>query len=147
MLNKSLKSLISDINDEVAILANASALIYELLPNVNWVGFYLHKNNKLILGPFQGRPACVEIEIGKGACGMCAENLTPIIIEDVSKVSNYISCHAETQSEIVLPIVIKNKLYGVLDIDSKQINRFSFNEQKLLQKSTQLIANKLLSLS
>src|SRR5690554_3127171 len=146
MLNKSLKSLIADTHDEVAILANSSALLYELLPDVNWVGFYLYKMDKLILGPFQGKPACVDIEINKGACGTAAKTLKPIILEDVNKIDNYIACHPETNSEIVLPIALNGKIYGVLDIDSTTIGRFTKDDQKLLEASVDIITKKLLSI-
>lgn|SRR5690554_4958535 len=146
MLNKSIKSLIEDTHDEVAILANSAALLYELLPDVNWVGFYLFKNNKLILGPFQGKPACVDIEIGKGACGTAAKTLKPVILKDVNKIDNYIACHPETNSEIVLPMTLNGNLYGVLDIDSTTIGRFTLEDQKLLTESVDIITKKLLSI-
>jgi len=143
-LNKTLESLICDINDEVAILANASALLYEMLEDVNWVGFYLLKNNQLVLGPFQGKPACVYIKLGKGACGTCAKEKRTIILEDVKKVENYISCHDETNSEIVVPIIINDTLYGVLDIDSTSVNRFKEDDKLLLEESINILSNKLL---
>ncbi|HHU56056.1 MAG TPA: GAF domain-containing protein [Acholeplasmataceae bacterium] len=142
-LNVALNSLLNDTNDEIAILANASSLLYDFLDDVNWVGFYLLKNNKLVLGPFQGKPACVYIELGRGACGRCAESKETVILEDVKKEKNYISCHDETNSEIVIPLLIDNKIYGVLDIDSTSVNRFKESDKITLEESAKIIANKI----
>ena len=140
---KSLASLLENTNDNVAVLANASAFIYEILDDVNWVGFYINKNNALKLGPFQGRPACVDIKIGKGVCGSSASSRKSIIIEDVKKIDNYISCHDETRSEIVIPMIKDNILIGVLDIDSTKVSRFTENDQLLLEDLVSVIINNL----
>lgn len=142
-MNKALESLISDTYDEVAILANAASLLYDYLEDVNWVGFYLVKDYRLVLGPFQGKPACVYIELGKGACGTCAETKETVILENVKTVDNYISCHDETNSEIVVPLIVNNKVYGVLDIDSTTINRFTQQDKILLEESAKIISKKL----
>jgi len=138
-LNKSLDSLLENTNDNIAVLANASAFINEFIGDVNWVGFYLLKNNALVLGPFQGRSACVDIQIGKGVCGSAALQRKSIIVKDVKLIDNYISCHDETRSEIVIPIIINDNLYGVLDIDSLVVDRFSDNDRILLEEIVEII--------
>lgn len=142
-MEKSLEALLSGIDDEVAIMANASAFIYEFVNDINWVGFYVIKNDRLVLGPFQGRSACVYINLGKGACGSAAQNREIVVLEDVRTVENYIACHEETRSEVVIPIIINNKVYGVLDIDSTTVNRFDINTIDLLKKITHVIENSL----
>lgn len=143
---KSLDSLLESTNDNIAVLANASAFINEVLDDVNWVGFYLYKNNALKLGPFQGRPACVDIEIGKGVCGTAASKKQTIIINDVTKIDNYIACHEETRSEIVIPIIINNSLYGVLDIDSLTVDRYKNEDKILLEAIVNIISKHLVIL-
>ena len=138
-LIKSLDSLLENTNDNIAVLANASAFINEFIGDVNWVGFYLLKNNALVLGPFQGRSACVDIQIGKGVCGSAALQRKSIIVKDVKLIDNYISCHDETRSEIVIPIIINDNLYGVLDIDSLVVDRFSDNDRILLEEIVEII--------
>jgi GAF domain-containing protein len=138
-LIKSLDSLLENTNDNIAVLANASAFINEFIGDVNWVGFYLLKNDALVLGPFQGRSACVDIQIGKGVCGRCALVRKSIIIKDVKQIDNYISCHDETRSEIVLPIIINDNLYGVLDIDSLTVDRFSEDDLIILEEFVEII--------
>lgn len=142
-MNNQLDSLLSAIDDEIAILASAAAFIYEFVPDINWVGFYLYKKDKLVLGPFQGRTACVYIPLGKGACGRSAENKETIILDDVTKVENYIACHEETRSEIVIPLVINNKIYGVLDVDSISLKRFDEETKKMFEEFAKTITNNL----
>lgn len=138
-MHKELDNLLSGINDEIAILANASAFIFEFVHDLNWVGFYLYKNNQLVLGPFQGRAACVYIQMGRGACGRSAESKKTIVLDDVTKVENYIACHEETRSEIVIPLVIDNQIYGVLDVDSLIISRFDEETKKMFEEYAQII--------
>ncbi len=109
---------------EVSALANIASYIYENMIDVSWVGFYLIRDGKLILGPFCGKPACTEIEIGRGVCGRSAEIVQPIVVPDVHKFDGYISCDDEVNSEIVYPIYKGGKIYGVLDIDSNTVDRF-----------------------
>jgi GAF domain-containing protein len=142
-MNKSLDSLLQTIDDEVALLANAAAFMFEFIPNINWVGFYLYKQGKLVLGPFQGRTACVYIPMGKGACGRSALLKQTIILDDVTKVENYIACHEETRSEIVVPLVINDEIYGVLDVDSVTLNRFDEKAKKLFEELAQTIVDNL----
>ena len=127
--------------DELPItkLCNASALINALIGRINWCGFYLKKNNELILGPFQGMPACTKIEIGKGVCGTAALKRETLLIEDVHKFEGHIACDAASNSEIVVPIVKDDKLIGVLDLDSDEFSRFTELEQKYLEKSVDIL--------
>jgi len=135
-----LESLIKDENDsDLTKLCNAAALIDALVGRNNWCGFYLAKNNYLILGPFQGMPACTKIEIGKGVCGTAALKKKTILVEDVHNFDGHIACDAATNSEIVVPIVKDDKLYGVLDLDSEEFKRFTILEQKYLEEAVNVI--------
>lgn len=127
--------------DELPItkLCNASALINALIGRINWCGFYLKKNNELILGPFQGMPACTKIEIGKGVCGTAALKKETLLIDDVHNFKGHIACDAASNSEIVIPIVKDDKLIGVLDLDSDEFSRFTELEQKYLEKSVDIL--------
>ena len=120
-----------EIYEDVTVLSNTSAIIYQLFPNINWVGFYLYKNNILQLGPFQGKPACMKIPLDKGVCGYSARNKTSIIVPDVHKFEGHIACDSDSNSELVIPIIINNELYGLLDIDSTLFNRFSNDDLTL----------------
>ena len=111
-------------DDLIARMANLSALLYRGIPNVNWAGFYRKIDYQLILGPFQGKPACTPIAIGKGVCGCCAETLQIQCVANVHEYPGHIACDAESKSEIVLPIIIKDTLLGVLDIDSDVYGNF-----------------------
>ncbi len=133
-LNLISKTFFNGINDEITILSNASALINDYIPNISWVGFYLNKNNKLILGPFQGKVACMEIDFSKGVCGACARKKETIIVPNVHEFEGHIACDSRTNSEIVVPIIIDNNLYGVLDIDSLEFNRFNNSDKEGLEK-------------
>ncbi|MDT3994486.1 GAF domain-containing protein, partial [Mammaliicoccus fleurettii] len=111
--------------DLIANLSNTSAFINQFLPNINWIGFYLLKNNALKLGPFQGLPACVDIEIGKGVCGTAVSQKKSQLVEDVNAFPGHIACDANSQSEIVIPIYYNKEIIGVLDIDAPVKSRFS----------------------
>ncbi|WP_239733662.1 GAF domain-containing protein [Mammaliicoccus sp. M-M49] len=124
LLNRQLDVLLSGEQDLIANLSNASAFINQFLPNINWVGFYLIKNNALKLGPFQGLPACVDIEIGKGVCGTAVAEKQSQLVEDVNQFPGHIACDANSQSEIVIPIYYNKEIIGVLDIDAPVKSRF-----------------------
>ncbi|ARB40483.1 MULTISPECIES: GAF domain-containing protein [Mammaliicoccus] len=124
LLNRQLDGLLSGEQDLIANLSNASAFINQFLPNINWVGFYLIKNNALKLGPFQGLPACVDIEIGKGVCGTAVAEKQSQLVEDVNQFPGHIACDANSQSEIVIPIYYNKEIIGVLDIDAPVKSRF-----------------------
>ncbi|NVK57164.1 MAG: GAF domain-containing protein [Alteromonadaceae bacterium] len=123
------KSLIAGESDLIANLANLSALIYHNLSDVNWAGFYLYKDEQLVLGPFQGLPACIRIPMGKGVCGTAAATNTTQRIEDVHQFAGHIACDAASNSEIVIPITVNGALLGVLDIDSPQTGRFNQEDE------------------
>lgn len=131
---KQLKHLIEDEPNRIANLANASALLGQFLPNINWVGFYLYDGQELVLGPFQGLPACIRIPLGKGVCGTAAEKGETIRVEDVNVFPGHIACDSASQSEIVIPIKKEGALIGVLDIDSPTTHRFTEEDQKGLEK-------------
>ena len=140
-----LEGLIQDEKDDLTNVCNATALINALIGRINWYGFYLMKNNELVLGPFQGMPACTRIEIGKGICGEAASKRKTILVKDVHEFSGHIACDAASNSEIVIPIVKNEKLYGVLDLDSEEFNRFTKVEQDYLEKSMKIL-NKYIAL-
>ena len=123
-LNTCLSGLLDGETDEIAKMANAAALLYQFLPDINWAGFYRYQSGELVLGPFQGQPACIRIPMGKGVCGTAAEKREIQIVEDVRQFSGHISCDSSSRSEIVLPIHQNNHLTGVLDIDSPEKSRF-----------------------
>lgn len=139
----SFKSLIDNINYEVSILSNTSSFINSILNDINWVGFYIYKDKKLILGPFQGNVACNEITLDKGVCGKAATNQETVIVENVHEFAGHIACDTRSNSEIVLPIMINDSLYGVLDIDSPLFNRFTSDDKALLESITSILSNKL----
>lgn len=132
-LNLIAKSYFSNTKYEISVLSNACALLNQYLEDVSWVGFYLLKDNKLILGPFQGLIACTEIEIGKGVCGASAKTRETQIVENVHNFPGHIACDSRSNSEIVIPIIINGALYGVLDIDSTSFNRFNKEDEKELK--------------
>ncbi|MBN9655381.1 GAF domain-containing protein [Halobacillus sp. GSS1] len=131
---KQLKALIEDEPDQIANLSNASSLLNQFLDDVNWVGFYLWKEDQLVLGPFQGLPACVRIPSGKGVCGTAVADNEVQRIEDVHAFPGHIACDAASQSEIVVPILKDGEIFGVLDIDSPSKKRFDeVDEEKLVE--------------
>ncbi|MGF1755868.1 GAF domain-containing protein [Vibrio makurazakiensis] len=124
-LTKQASALIESETDLIANLANISALLYMELDELNWAGFYLMKDDELVLGPFQGQPACVRIPVGRGVCGTAVSTNTVQRIHDVHEFEGHIACDAASNSEIVIPFSINGKITGVLDIDSPNIGRFS----------------------
>jgi len=127
------KALLSGQRDRVANAANLSALLFMELEGVNWAGFYFLKGDELILGPFQGKPACVTIPLGKGVCGTAASTRETQRVEDVHAFEGHIACDANSRSELVVPLVVNKELIGVLDIDSPQPARFSVRDQEVLE--------------
>ena len=119
-----LLSLLKDEHDFIANAANFSALLFNSLPNVNWAGFYFLKGEELVLGPFQGNPACVRLPMGKGVCGVAAQQLETIIVPNVHEFPGHIACDVASNSEIVVPLFDGERLLGVLDLDSPTIGRF-----------------------
>ncbi|QOR65852.1 GAF domain-containing protein [Cytobacillus suaedae] len=131
---KQLTALIEDEKNTIANLANASALLNQFLENINWVGFYITEGEQLVLGPFQGLPACVRIPFGKGVCGTSAQNKETLRVADVHLFPGHIACDAASASEIVVPMIKNNKVLGVLDIDSPIKDRFDEIDQEYLEK-------------
>jgi len=119
-----IRTISDGVNYNVSILSNASALLWEAMPDLNWCGFYLVRDGKLILGPFQGKIACTEIAFGDGVCGTAAVRDETVVVEDVHAFSGHIACDSASNSEIVVPIRKDGKLFGVLDVDSPKFARF-----------------------
>lgn len=136
---KQLKALIEDESDLIANLSNASALLNQFLDQINWVGFYLLRDGELVLGPFQGLPACVRIKIGKGVCGTAVAERQTIVVPDVHQFPGHIACDAASQSEIVVPLIKNGNVIGVLDIDSPIKNRFNETDQAKLEQFVEVL--------
>ncbi len=132
-LSAQLDALLDGETDFIANSSQFSAFVYHTLEDVNWAGFYLYKNDELLLGPFQGKVACVHIPIGKGVCGTAASTLETQLVEDVHQFAGHIACDAASNSEVVIPIVVDGQLIGVFDIDSPKIARFSQQDKKGLE--------------
>lgn len=128
----------------VAAMSNISALLMESIQNLNWVGFYLLRGDKLIIGPFQGKPACIHIPSGHGVCGAAVEQAKTIVVPDVHLFPGHIACDTASRSEIVIPIYDGNKIAAVLDVDSPIENRFSSEDEEGLQKIVKIIEERIL---
>lgn len=124
-----LQLLLGEEQDFIANAANTSALLYQLIPDINWAGFYTAEGNELVLGPFQGKPACARIPFGKGVCGTAAAQRKTIVVPDVHRFPGHIACDTASQSEIVVPLLNWGKLLGVLDIDSASLSRFDEDDR------------------
>jgi GAF domain-containing protein len=143
LVQKQLLALIEDETNRIANLSNAAALLNQFLDEINWVGFYLYEEDQLILGPFQGLPACVRIPMGKGVCGTSAATEKTLRIEDVHQFPGHIACDAASRSEIVIPLMKDGKLLGVLDIDSPITDRFDEMDQQGLEKFAEILSRHL----
>jgi L-methionine (R)-S-oxide reductase len=142
-LARDLTALLAGEHDLVANAANTAALLYHALPGLNWAGFYLYKSGELVLGPFQGKPACVRIAIGKGVCGTAAERRSTIVVEDVHAFPGHIACDSASNSEIVVPLLRKSALLGVLDLDSPTHARFGASDQRGLEAVAKIFVESL----
>lgn len=131
---KQLESIILKEEDWVANASNAAATLGFLIPQLNWAGFYLYREGKLKLGPFWGKPAVVNIDMGKGVCGSSAQTRKTIVVEDVHQFPGHIACDLHSNSEIVIPLIKNGQLIGVLDIDSPEIGRFKAEDKEWLEK-------------
>ena len=125
-----LLSLLADERDFIANAANVSSLLFHALPDLNWAGFYLYKEGELVLGPFQGEPACVRIAIGKGVCGTAAEIRETVVVANVHEFPGHIACDSKSQSEMVVPLIKDQQLIGVLDLDSPLLGRFDDDDAR-----------------
>ncbi|NLS19666.1 GAF domain-containing protein [Rhizobium sp. P40RR-XXII] len=125
-----LRGLLDGEQDSIANAANTSALIFQMLPDLNWAGFYfLRQPNELVLGPFQGKPACVRIAVGRGVCGTAVEKAQSVLVEDVHAFPGHIACDAASRSELVVPLFRDGKVFGVIDLDSPLPSRFDGDDQ------------------
>lgn len=145
LLTSSLCALIQGVPHETANLANASALLWEMLDGINWAGFYLLEGSTLVLGPFQGKPACIEIPLGRGVCGTAAEKDCTQLVYDVHQFPGHIACDDASNSEIVVPLHREGKVIGVLDIDSPHIGRFTPEDQAGLEAFARVLEEELFS--
>lgn len=123
-LSAAASALMAGENDPVANAANLAALLYHALPHINWAGFYFLQGEQLVLGPFQGLPACLRIPLGRGVCGSAAEQRRTLVVPDVHRFAGHIACDSASNSEIVIPLLAADRLLGVLDIDSPRFDRF-----------------------
>ena len=140
-LSAKLTALMEGVPYQTANLANASALLWQELEDINWVGFYQLHQGKLVLGPFQGKPACIEIPVGKGVCGRAAAENKVQRVEDVHAFPGHIACDSASNSEIVLPLYCRGEIWGVLDIDSPSLGRFTWEDAQGLEEISAIISN------
>lgn len=138
LLIEQCKAILHGERHRIANAANLSALFFNSLPDVNWLGFYFLEQGELIVGPFQGLPACVRIAIGKGVCGTAAQTLQTQLVADVHAFEGHIACDSASQSELVVPLIQHGQLIGVLDIDSPLLNRFDIEDQVAFETIAQL---------
>lgn len=143
-LTAQVKALTEGVPYEIANLANVSAAIWQEMENINWAGFYLMQQGKLVLGPFQGKPACIEIAVGKGVCGTAVQEKKTVLVEDVHAFPGHIACDSASNSEIVVPIFKNGEVYGVLDIDSPYLARFTREDQLGLEELVRTLENTIL---
>lgn len=141
LLTEQITALIQDESDCIANLSNCSAALNEALDNINWVGFYIVKEDQLVLGPFQGKVACVRIPFSRGVCGACVREKAIQRVADVHSFKDHIACDCASNSEIVLPLFKNEEVVAVLDIDSPIFNRFSEEDEKGLKKIASIIQN------
>lgn len=142
LLLQQLESILSMETDPVANMANMAAVLFYGLTELNWVGFYIVRDEQLVLGPFQGKPACVRIAWGKGVCGRAAQTQQTQRVEDVHQFAGHIACDSASQSELVVPILKEGRVWGVLDVDSPRVGRFSPQEQAFFEQAVSLFIKK-----
>lgn len=138
-LNGQLSAIFKDESDGLANTANMAALLYQALPDLNWAGFYFLRRGELVLGPFQGKVACVRIALGRGVCGTAARQLKTIVVPDVHAFPGHIACDSASRSEIVVPLIKDGHLLGVLDLDSPQLARFDEADARGLEAAVELL--------
>lgn len=140
LIKKQISSLTETTKNLISDLSNISALLFDSLKDVSWVGFYIYSNGKLLLGPFCGKPACTEIEVGRGVCGTSFQKKETIIVKNVHEFPGHIACDSASNSEIVVPIFLENKIVAVLDIDSTSLNRFIDEDKNGLEEISRVIS-------
>ena len=139
MLQAQVQALTEGVPHIIANLANTSAAIWQAMEGINWAGFYLMENGILVLGPFQGKPACIEIPVGKGVCGTAVQKAETILVEDVHQFPGHIACDSASNSEIVVPMIKDDKIIGVLDIDAPIFERFDEEDKAGLEKFVSIL--------
>lgn len=137
-LCRQLEALLHGERDPIANAANMSALLFQAMPDLNWAGFYFLKGGELVLGPFQGKPACVRIAVGKGVCGTAVARRETVLVEDVHAFPGHIACDAASQSELVVPLVRGGEVIGVLDLDSPKVARFDADDRDGLEQAVRI---------
>ena len=140
LISRQIRSLSEEENGYVAVMANASALLNEALDDINWVGFYITRGEDLILGPFQGKVACVRISHGRGVCGTAALRRETVVVDDVHAFPGHIACDSASRSEIVVPLMQHGAVVGVLDIDSPSLSRFSDEDRAQIERVAAAVA-------
>lgn len=143
-LLKQLKLLLNKDDNIISNFSNLTAALKESFEKMNWIGFYLFDGSKLYLGPFQGKVACTEIEIGKGVCGTSANKMETIIVPDIDKFPGHIACDSDSKSEIVIPIVKRDNLFGVLDVDSYNLNAFNDTDKFYLEEICNFLSKEII---
>jgi len=144
LLIKQVKSLLNKNDNFLSNLSNLTALLKQTIDKISWVGFYLFDGKKLYLGPFQGKIACTQIEIGKGVCGTAAAKSKTIIVENVDMFPGHIVCDSDSKSEIVVPVISNKQLYGVLDLDSTELSAFNETDKKYLEIICEFLGEEIL---
>ncbi len=132
LLKQQIMGLLEIDKNYISVFANVSSILFHGLVNINWAGFYLVRDNRLYVGPFNGKPACVIIENGKGVCGTCLATKQPLIVDDVHHFEGHIACDSASNSELVIPLILDEKVVAVLDIDSFEFNNFSQYDLEML---------------
>jgi L-methionine (R)-S-oxide reductase len=140
-LARQTRGLLEGERDLIANAANVAALIWQIVPDLNWAGFYLMKGGELVLGPFQGKPACVRIALGKGVCGTAAAKRETLVVKDVHAFPGHIACDSASNSEIVVPVIKDGVVYGVLDLDSPNLARFEDEDRRGFETLVQIFVN------
>lgn len=138
-LHRQLEAVLHGERDWVCNLAQMSALLMQTMPELNWAGFYLLKDGSLVLGPFQGKVACVRIALGKGVCGTAAAKRESVVVPNVHDFPGHIACDSASNSEVVVPLLQSGRLLGVLDLDSPQLNRFDVDDARGLERAVQIL--------
>ncbi len=140
-LLQELRQLFAGERDAIANLANCAAALYHGLDDLNWAGFYRRLGNQLVLGPFQGRPACIRIDLGRGVCGTAAVEQRTMVVPDVHAFAGHIACDAVSRSEIVIPLIVRGQVWGVMDLDSPRLGRFSDLDRMGLEQIAQCLVD------
>ena len=139
LLNSQVRALVEGVPHTVASLANASAAIWQAMADINWAGFYIMENGRLVLGPFQGKPACIEIPVGRGVCGTAVAEQRTQLVYDVHQFPGHIACDSASNSEIVVPLFKNGAVWGVLDIDSPTVGRFTEEDKAGLEALVKIL--------